>query len=133
VVEITGRILQIRKVEKGATVGYGATWTAKRASRIAVAALGYADGLARAASGDDRSQAAAANVAGQRCPVIGRISMDLICLDITDLPGAVHRGDMATFLGDGITIDDLAAAAGTIGYEILTHLGPRCHKVYKGA
>jgi alanine racemase len=133
VVEITGRILQIRKVEKGATVGYGATWTAKRASRIAVAALGYADGLARAASGEDRNQAAAANVAGQRCPVIGRISMDLICLDITDLPGAVHRGDMATFLGDGITIDDLAAAAGTIGYEILTHLGPRCHKVYKGA
>ncbi|HZR62830.1 MAG TPA: alanine racemase [Xanthobacteraceae bacterium] len=133
VVELTGRILQIRKVEKGATVGYGATWTAKRTSRIAVAALGYADGLARAASGDDRNQAAAASIAGQRCPVVGRISMDLVCLDITDLPGGVHRGDMATFVGDGMTIDDLAAAAGTIGYEILTHLGPRCHKVYKGA
>ena len=132
VVELTGRILQIRKVEKGATIGYGATWTAKRASRIAVAALGYADGLARAASGDDRSLAAVASIAGKHCPVVGRISMDLICLDITDLPGAVHRGDMATFVGEGISIDDLAAAAGTIGYEILTHLGPRCHKVYKG-
>jgi alanine racemase len=134
VVELTGRILQIRNVEKGATVGYGATWAAKRASRIAVAAVGYADGLPRAASGDDRAQAAAASIGGKRCAVVGRISMDLVAVDITDLPeGSVHRGDLATFLGDGITIDDLAAAAGTIGYEILTHLGPRCHRIYKGA
>jgi alanine racemase len=134
VVQLGGRILQIRHVEKGATVGYGATWTAKRASRIAVAALGYADGVPRAASGADREHAAVASIAGQQCSFVGRISMDLICLDITDLPeGVVHRGDMATFIGDGISIDDLAAAAGTIGYEILTHLGPRCHKVYRGA
>ena len=132
VVELTGRILQIRNVEKGASVGYGATWTAKRASRIAVAALGYADGVPRAASGGVHQ--AVGSIAGQRCPIVGRISMDLIGLDITDLPeGTVHRGDMATLVGDGISIDDLAAAAGTIGYEILTHLGPRCHKVYKGA
>ena len=134
VVELSGRILQIRNVEKGATVGYGATWTAKRTSRIAVAALGYADGVPRAASGAEGGQPALASIAGQRCPIIGRISMDLIGLDITDLrEGGVRRGDMATFVGDGIAIDDLAAAAGTIGYEILTHLGPRCHKVYKGA
>jgi len=134
VVAFTGRILQIRHVEKGATVGYGATWTAKRASRVAVAALGYADGVPRAASDAERGHPAIASIAGQHCPLIGRISMDLICLDITDLPdGAVHRGDMATFIGEGISIDDLAAAAGTIGYEILTRLGPRCHKVYKGA
>jgi alanine racemase len=134
VVQLTGRILQIRNVEKGATVGYGATWTAKRASRIAVAALGYADGVPRAASSAARGQPAVAGIAGQRCPVVGRISMDLICLDITDLPdGVAHRGAMATFVGDGISIDDLAAAAGTIGYEILTHLGPRCHRVYRGA
>ena len=134
VVELNGRILQIRNVEKGATVGYGATWTAKRASRVAVAALGYADGVPRAASGANGGQSAVASIAGQRCPIIGRISMDLIGLDITDLPeGVVHRGDTATFVGDGITIDDLAAAAGTIGYEILTHLGPRCHRVYRGA
>ena len=134
VVELSGRILQIRHVEKGATVGYGATWTAKRASRIAVAALGYADGVPRAASAADRGHPAVASVAGQRCPFVGRISMDLIGLDITDLPeGAVHRGDMAIFVGDGLTIDDLAAAAGTIGYEILTHLGQRCHRIYRGA
>lgn len=134
VVEFCGRILQIRHVEKGATVGYGATWTAKRASRVAIAALGYADGVPRAASIGDRAQYAVASIAGQRCPIVGRISMDLIGLDITELPdGVIHRGDMATFIGDGLTIDDLAAVGGTIGYEILTHLGPRCHRVYKGA
>jgi alanine racemase len=133
VVELTGRILQIRNVEKGATVGYGATWTAKRATRVAVAALGYADGVPRAASGADRGQSGVASVAGKHCPIIGRISMDLICLDLSDLPdGVVHRGDAATFIGDGISIDDLAAAAGTIGYEVLTHLSPRCHRIYQG-
>jgi alanine racemase len=132
VVELTGRILQIRNVEKGATVGYGATWTAKRATRIAVVALGYADGVPRAASGADRGQSGVAVVAGKRSPIVGRISMDLICLDISDLPdGVVHRGDAATLIGEGISVDDLAAAAGTIGYEILTHLGPRCHKIYR--
>jgi alanine racemase len=134
VVELTGRILQIRNVEKGATVGYGATWTAKRATRVAVVALGYADGVPRAASGADRGQSGVASVAGKHCPIIGRISMDLICLDISDLPdGVVHRSDAATFIGDGISIDDLAAAAGTIGYEVLTHLSPRCHRVYRGS
>jgi alanine racemase len=132
VVELTGRILQIRNVEKGATVGYGATWTAKRAARIAVAALGYADGVPRAASGADQGASGVASIAGKRCPIVGRISMDVICLDISDLPdGVVHRGDAATFIGDGISIDDLAAAAGTIGYEVLTHLGPRCHRIYR--
>jgi alanine racemase len=132
VVELTGRILQIRNVEKGATVGYDATWTAKRAARIAVVALGYADGVPRAASGTDRGQPGVAAVAGKRCPFVGRISMDLTCLDISDLPdGVVHRGDTATFIGEGISIDDLATAAGTIGYEILTHLGLRCHKIYR--
>ncbi len=133
VVELTGRILQIRSVEKGTTVGYGATWTAKRDARIAVVALGYADGVPRAASGAERGQPGVAKVAGKSCPVVGRISMDLICLDISDLSeGVVHRGDAATFIGDGITIDNLAAAAGTIGYEVLTHLGLRCHRIYRG-
>ena len=133
-VELTGRILQIRKVARGGAVGYGATWTAKRDSRLAVAAVGYADGLLRAASGTDSARGGVALVAGMPCPFAGRISMDLVCLDITDLPeGAVHRGDFATFIGGGIAIDDVAATAGTIGYEILTRLGPRCHLSYRGA
>ncbi|MGD0023745.1 MAG: alanine racemase [Xanthobacteraceae bacterium] len=133
VVELTGRILQVRSVDRGATVGYGATWTAKRTSRIAIAALGYADGLLRAASGTHRARGGMASIAGKQCPFAGRISMDLVCIDITDVPdGIIHRGDVATFIGAGISVDDVAASAGTIGYEILTRLGPRCHLVYRG-
>jgi alanine racemase len=133
VVELSGRILQLRDVAADQTVGYGATWTAKRAARIAVVALGYADGLMRAASSSDRERGGSAIVAGQRCPIAGRISMDLVALDITEVPaGAVHRGDLATFIGGAISVDDFAAAAGTIGYEVLTRLGTRPHLVYRG-
>ncbi len=134
VVELSGRILQIRNVDRGASVGYGASWTAKRASRLAVAALGYADGLPRALSGIERAQPGMASIAGKLCPFAGRVSMDLICIDISELPeGTVRRGDEATFIGGGISIDDVAASAGTIGYEILTHLGTRCQVVYREA
>jgi alanine racemase len=134
VVELTGRILQIRAVAANETVGYDATWTAKRASRIIVVALGYADGLLRAASAGDGKPGGTAMIAGQSCPIAGRISMDLVCVDVTDLPdGTVHRGDHATFIGGGIGIDDFATAAGTIGYEVLTRLGMRCHLTYRGA
>ena len=134
VVELTGRILQVRKVQQGETVGYGAAWTARRASSIAVVALGYANGLLRAASATDCKGGGAAVIAGTRCPIAGNISMDLTCVDITDLAdGTVHRGDVATFIGESIPVDEVAASAGTIGYEILTRLGPRCHLVYHGA
>ncbi len=134
VVELSGRILQVRKVDRGGTVGYGASWTAKRPSRIAVVAIGYADGLPRVLSGIEPTRHGVAVIAGKQCPFVGRISMDLICIDITDLPdGTGHRGDIATFIGEGISIDDVAARAGTIGYEILTRLGPRCRLVYRGA
>jgi alanine racemase len=96
-------------------------------------ALGYADGLLRAGSGTDDHPGGAAIVAGKRCPIVGRISMDLICIDVTDLPdGAVRRGDLATLIGADIPLDDVAAGAGTIGYEILTRLGSRSHLVYRG-
>jgi alanine racemase len=133
VVELTGRILQVRKVAQGETVGYSAAWTARRASRIAVVALGYADGLLRAGSGVDRKGGSTAIVAEKSCPVVGYVSMDLACVDITDLAdNAVRRGDMATFIGNSLPIDEAAASAGTIGYEILVRLGPRCHLVYRG-
>ena len=133
VVELTGRILQLREVARGDTVGYGATWTAKRASRLAVIALGYADGLMRAASGTGSREGAGAIIAGKRCPVAGVISMDLVCVDITELDGrAVHRGDQAKFIGENIPVEEIAQSAGTIGYEILTRLGTRCHLVYRG-
>lgn len=133
VVTLKSRILQIRTLARGQTVGYGAGWAAKRPTRLAIAALGYADGLLRAASGLDQPRGVAA-IEGKLCPFVGRISMDLVCIDVTDLPErAVRRGDLATFIGDDIPVDALAAKAGTIGYEILTRLGPRCHVVYDGA
>ena len=132
VVELSGRILQIRTVPRDQTVGYGATWTARRNTRIAVIALGYADGLLRAGSASNERTGGSAIIAGKSCPIVGRISMDLVCVDITDLPeGAVRRGDFATMIGGELTVDDVAAAADTIGYEVLTRLGPRCHLTYR--
>jgi alanine racemase len=133
VLTLSGRILQVRKVAQGESVGYGATWNAKRASRVAVAALGYADGLLRAGSGLDRKAGGSAVVARKRCPIVGYISMDLVCIDVTDLPdNAVRRGDSATFIGENLPIDEVAASAGTIAYEVLVRLGPRCHLAYRG-
>jgi alanine racemase len=134
VVELKGRIIQVRTIGKGETVGYGATFTAGRQSRIAVVAVGYADGFLRSASASKGKSAAEVVVAGRRCPVAGRVSMDLFAVDVTSLPeGTVRRGDLATLIGDGMSVDDLAAAMGTIGYELLTNLGRRYHRVYKGA
>jgi alanine racemase len=133
VLTLSARILQVRKVPQGESVGYGATWNAKRASRIAVAALGYADGLLRAGSGLDRKAGGSAIVAKKRCPIVGYISMDLACIDVTDLPdNAVRRGSSAIFIGEDLPIDEVAAPAGTIGYEVLVRLGSRCHLAYRG-
>ena len=133
VIELQARIVQIRHVPRGETVGYDAAWTAKRTTRIAVVAVGYADGYLRAASASDEAPGADAIVAGQRCPLAGRVSMDLLAIDITELPdNAARRGDLATLIGGEMTVDALASAAGTIGYEVLTSLGPRYHRVYRG-
>jgi alanine racemase len=134
VVELKGRILQVREVKRGDTVGYGASFTAQRASRIAIIAVGYADGFLRSAASDRNKPPAQAIVAGKRCPLAGRVSMDLISIDVTDVPdGRARRGDFATLIGGDLGIDELATALGTIGYEVLTRLGQRFHRVYKGA
>jgi alanine racemase len=134
VVELKGRILQVREVKRGDTVGYGATFTAQRAMRLAILAVGYADGFLRSAAGDRNKPAAQVLVAAKRCPLVGRVSMDLISVDVTDVPdGRARRGDFATLIGGDLGIDELAAAAGTISYEMLTRLGQRFHRVYKGA
>ena len=133
VVELKARVLQIREVARGEGVGYGATWTARRPTRLAIVSAGYADGYFRAGSSNDGTRGAEVVAAGKRCPVAGRISMDLMAVDITDLEkNAVRRGHMLTLLGDGITVDELAHHFGTIGYEVLTSLGLRYARVYKG-
>jgi alanine racemase len=133
-VELKGRIIQVRSVAKGETVGYGATFTAARASRIAVVAVGYADGFLRSAGAAKGKPAGEVIVAGKRCPIAGRVSMDLTAVDVSDLPdGKARRGDFATLIGEGLSVDDLAAGMGTIGYEVLANLGRRYHRVYMGA
>jgi alanine racemase len=134
VIELKGCILQVREVKRGDTVGYGGSFTAQRASRIAIVAVGYADGFLRSAAGDRNKPPAQVLVAGKRCPLAGRVSMDLISVDVTDVPdGRARRGDFATLIGPALGIDELAASFGTIGYELLTRLGHRFHRVYKGA
>src|SRR5437879_5435040 len=132
VVDLKARIVQMRNVERGESVGDGGTWTARRPTRLAIVSAGYADGYFRAAGGVDGTRSAEVIVAGKRCPVAGRISMDLMAVDVTDLPNnAARRGHMVTLLGEGITVDELAHHFGTIGYEVLTSLGPRYARVYK--
>jgi alanine racemase len=133
VVELKGRIIQVRTIDKGETVGYGAAFTAGRASRIAIIAVGYADGFLRSAGTARGKPAAEVIVAGKRCPLAGRVSMDVLAVDVTDVAeGAARRGDFATLIGDRVSVDDLAAGMGTIGYEVLTDLGRRYHRLYKG-
>jgi alanine racemase len=133
VVGLKGRIIQVRTVKQGDTVGYGAAFAAARPSRVAIIAVGYADGFLRSAAAARGKSAAEVVIAGRRCPLAGRVSMDLLAVDVTHLPeGTVRRGDPATLIGDGMSIDDLAAAMGTIGYEVLTNLGHRYHRVYSG-
>jgi alanine racemase len=132
-VELKARIVHIRNVERGETVGYGGTWTARRPTRLAIVSAGYADGYFRAASANDGTRGAEVVVAGKRCPIAGRISMDLMAVDITDLPpNAARRGHLVTLIGEGITVDELAHHFGTIGYEVLTSLGRRYARLYKG-
>ena len=132
VVKLKARIVQIRNVERGESVGYGGTWTTRRPTRLAIVSAGYADGYFRSGGSNDGTRGAEVMIAGKRCPVVGRISMDLMAIDVTDLEkNAVRRGHMVTLIGEGITLDELAHHFGTIGYEVLTNLGRRYARVYK--
>ena len=132
VVHLQAHVVQVRTVGKGDAVGYGAAWTSRHAARIAVVAVGYGDGYLRAASATNEAPGADVMVAGKRCPLAGRISMDLMAIDVSALPEkAVRRGDLVTLIGDDVDVDHLANRAGTIGYEVLTNLGRRYHRVYR--
>ncbi|TVP75731.1 MAG: alanine racemase [Gemmatimonadales bacterium] len=127
VVALRTRVVSIREVPPGATVGYGATYRAERRERWATLPVGYGDGLPRALSNRGRVL-----LDGGEAPVVGRISMDLVVVDITDLP-AVSVGDLVTVLGRHgemeISLDEIAGHAGTISYEVLTGLGKRLPRV----
>jgi alanine racemase len=128
VVRLKGKILQVREIDAPRGVGYGATWRARGPSRIATVAVGYADGYLRSLSNRGR-----AVVGGREVPVVGRVSMDLTTLDVTGVPETAARpGAFAELIGPAMPVDVVGEAAGTIGYEILTSLGRRYHRVYSG-
>ena len=119
-------VTHLKTVDKGATIGYGATWRAPGRARIATVAIGYADGVHRA-----RANRGDVLVRGRRAPLVGMVSMDAITVDVTDVP-EVALGDHVTLIGrDGdhvITAEEVGAWSGTISYEVLTSLGPRVQR-----
>ena len=122
-------IIQTGFVNPGETIGYNATWTAKRPTRIATISLGYADGYPRAASSSDTLPGGLAIYAGHQSPFLGRISMDLTVIDITNIPAnTIQRGTLVDLVGPDLPLEQVAATANTIGYELLTHLGRRVHR-----
>jgi alanine racemase len=125
------RVLQVKTIAKGETVGYSATWAAPRETRIAIVAAGYRDGLPRKLSSSPQGGPAQMWVGGRRCPIVGRVSMDMTVLDVTEAK-RVRAGDFAEVFGPHISVDEVAGWADTISYEVLTHLGNRYARVYKG-
>jgi alanine racemase len=137
VAKAEARILQIREAKQGQTVSYGGTLRLTRDSRLAIASVGYADGYHRSLSGSGiplremGNSGAHGFVNGHKVPIAGRVTMDLTIFDVTDLPvNAIRAGDYIELFGPNMPVDDVARAAGTIGYEMLTGLGLRYERQY---
>ena len=129
VIKLTARILQIRDIPEGQSVGYGASWTADRPSRIATLGLGYADGFLR--TGSNRGHVPFGSL---KAPIVGRISMDVTGIDVTDIaPEACRPGDHVEIIGPNRDLDTVSAEHMTISFEILTSLGNRYRRVYETA
>lgn len=124
VMRVVTSVARVETVPAGSAVGYGQTWAASRESRIATLAIGYGDGYPRALS--NRGEVV---VRGRRCPVVGRVSMDLTGVDVTEVAGCA-RGDEVIVLGPEMRAEEVARAAGTIAYEVLCSIAPRVPRVY---
>ena len=123
---LSGRVLQIRHIAPGETVGYAAAFTAAKPATLAIVACGYADGLIRACAAGGH-----AAIGGVRVPFAGRMSMDLLALDASDVPdAALTRGAEVEFMGDTVSLEEVAEAAGTITHEVLTSISPRARRIY---
>ena len=125
-VVLEATVLSLFTGQKGTSVGYGATHTLAEDRLLATCAIGYADGLPRAGSGKLKGW-----IDGVACPVAGRISMDLVTVVVTDGPKSVKPGSRVEFLGEHAILEAQAAACGTLGYELLTGLGPRVQRNYR--
>ncbi len=132
VVEVTTKILQIRSLTKGETVGYSASFCAPMDMTIAILAAGYADGIPRSASVATGETGGAVAIDGHVAPLVGRVSMDLIAVNVSQVPNyLLARGGNVEVIGPTCTLDLVGRAANTIGYEILTRLSPRFERVYQ--
>lgn len=126
VVKLEAEILQRREIEVGEAVSYGATWQAERRSQIATIGVGYADGYLRLGG-----EQGFVMIGGVKAPIVGRVTMDLIMIDVTDIEEPLSRpGCLVELLNDELTVDDVASWSGTIGYEVLTALGGRYERRY---
>jgi alanine racemase len=133
VIRLAAKILQVQDVAPGATIGYGATYRVQKPSRIATIACGYADGFLRALSVATGEAGPVGYIGDHPVPIVGRVSMDFITVDVTDVPeDLTRRGAWVEVMGSRVTVDDLTDRAGTIGYELLSRLGARVHRVYEG-
>jgi alanine racemase len=133
VVHLRGRVLQVRHVAPGETVGYGATHTLKRASRVATVSVGYADGFFRSLSHKDGQEGFVVYLGPHAAPILGRVSMDLITVDVTAVPEDIsRRGAWVELIGPNVPAQTMAHHAGTIDYEVLTNLGRRAMRRYLG-
>jgi alanine racemase len=133
VVRLLARIVQVRRVPAGEAVGYGHTVVVGSERRLATVAVGYADGIPRRPTDLPGPSPYAALIDGYRAPPVGRVSMDTTILDVTEIPESVlAAAEFAEFCGLANSVDDLAAHGGTIGYDVLTRLGPRFHRLYTG-
>jgi alanine racemase len=131
VVRVSARILQVQDVPPGGCIGYSATYRAASPRRIATIAAGYADGMFRHASAANEESGGAVAIRGKLAPIVGRVSMDLITVDITDVGDPVPvRGDFVDLIGPELPLEAVGHSARTIGYEVLTRLGARFHRHY---
>ena len=121
VMTLESRVIAVRELAAGDRVGYGGNWTAGRATRMAVVAAGYGDGYPR-----NTANGTPVLVNARQAPIAGRVSMDMLTVDVTELP-QVANGDPVVLWGDGLPVETVAAAAGSIPYELVCRVGPRVH------
>jgi alanine racemase len=132
VVRMEVKIMQIKHITKGEAVGYGASHHLKRDTKLAICGAGYADGIMRSISSfDDQEKPFYGALGGERVPLIGRVSMDAVAFDVTDIaPEQIGRTDWVELIGQCCPLEEFAQAANTISYEILTRLGNRFQRKY---
>lgn len=125
VMRLTAPVISVKTIAAGESVGYGAVWVAQRETRVAIVAIGYGDGYPRHVG-----KQAAVSLAGQRCPLIGRVSMDMLAVDVTGM--SVEVGAQAELWGPDLPVDTVAAWAGTLNYELLCQVTDRVRRCYPG-